>query len=55
VGGGLRLDHLPALRAARIDAFHIGGAARPSGWDGPVGTASVHQWRAALDEVVPVG
>ncbi|MDX3227298.1 copper homeostasis protein CutC [Streptomyces sp. ME19-01-6] len=55
VGGGLRLDHLPALRAAGIDAFHIGGAARPSGWDGPVDIASVEQWRAALDEVVPVG
>lgn len=55
VGGGLRLDHLPALRAAGIDAFHIGGAARASGWDGPVDIASVHQWRAALDEVVPVG
>ncbi|MGY0060672.1 copper homeostasis protein CutC [Streptomyces sp. LZ34] len=55
VGGGLRLDHLPALRAAGIDAFHIGGAARPSGWDGPVDIASVHQWRAALDVAVPVG
>lgn len=55
VGGGLRLDHLPALRAAGIDAFHIGGAARPSGWGGPVGIASVHQWRAALDVGVPVG
>ncbi|MEU1665121.1 copper homeostasis protein CutC [Streptomyces sparsogenes] len=55
VGGGLRLDHLPALRAAGIDAFHIGGAARPSGWGGPVDIASVEEWRAALDEVVPVG
>ena len=27
VGGGLRLEHLPELLAAGIDAFHIGGAA----------------------------
>jgi copper homeostasis protein len=40
VGGGLRLDH---LRAAGLDAFHIGGAARLSGWD------------TALDAPVPVG
>jgi copper homeostasis protein len=49
VGGGLRLDHLPALRAAGLDAFHIGGAARPRGWDGPVDPASVLAWREALD------
>ncbi|MFI9604337.1 copper homeostasis protein CutC [Streptomyces sp. NPDC052043] len=49
VGGGLRLDHVPALLAARIDAFHIGGAARPGGWDGPVSVEAVAQWRAVLD------
>ncbi|MFI8001692.1 copper homeostasis protein CutC [Streptomyces sp. NPDC086010] len=49
VGGGLRLDHLARLREAGIDAFHIGGAARPGGWDGPVDTAAVRQWREALD------
>jgi len=49
VGGGLRLDHLPALRAAGIDAFHIGGAARPDGWDSPVSAEAVRGWRAALD------
>ncbi|MER7758786.1 copper homeostasis protein CutC [Streptomyces sp. NPDC097619] len=48
VGGGLRLDHLPALRAAGVDAFHIGGAARPDGWDHPVSAAAVGEWRAAL-------
>ncbi|MFJ4697115.1 MULTISPECIES: copper homeostasis protein CutC [unclassified Streptomyces] len=48
VGGGLRLDHLPALRAAGISAFHIGGAARPAGWDGPVDAAAVERWREAL-------
>ncbi|WP_431771736.1 copper homeostasis protein CutC [Streptomyces cucumeris] len=54
-GGGLRLGHLTALRAAGIDAFHIGSAARPAGWDGPVDTAAVRQWRTALDVPVPVG
>ncbi|MEU0596692.1 copper homeostasis protein CutC [Streptomyces sp. NPDC006393] len=49
VGGGLRLDHVPALRAAGIDAFHIGGAARPDGWAGPVSVDAVAQWRTVLD------
>ncbi|MEV6178028.1 copper homeostasis protein CutC [Streptomyces sp. NPDC052016] len=49
VGGGLRLDHVPALRAAGIDAFHIGGAARPEGWEGPVSAAAVAEWRRVLD------
>ncbi|MET7450738.1 copper homeostasis protein CutC [Streptomyces sp. NPDC005574] len=49
VGGGLRLDHVPTLLAAGIDAFHIGGAARPGGWRHPVSTAAVTQWREALD------
>ncbi|KUL27207.1 copper homeostasis protein CutC [Streptomyces regalis] len=51
VGGGLRLDHVPRLLAAGIDGFHIGGAARPGGWDRPVSVAAVAQWRAVLDEV----
>ncbi|QIY71789.1 copper homeostasis protein CutC [Streptomyces sp. RLB1-33] len=49
VGGGLRLDHVPRLRVAGIDAFHIGGAARPGGWSGPVTVAAVREWRQALD------
>lgn len=49
VGGGLRLDHVPVLRAAGIDAFHIGRAARPDGWDSPVSAEAVRRWRAALD------
>ncbi|MFM9590106.1 copper homeostasis protein CutC [Streptomyces scabiei] len=49
VGGGLRLDHLPRLRAARVDAFHIGGAARPRGWAAPVAADAVRAWRTALD------
>ncbi|MBT2480263.1 copper homeostasis protein CutC [Streptomyces sp. ISL-94] len=48
VGGGLALSHLPVLRGAGIDAFHIGGAARPDGWAGPVSAAAVAEWRAAL-------
>ncbi|MFC9958213.1 copper homeostasis protein CutC [Streptomyces nigra] len=49
VGGGLRLDHVPDLLAAGIDAFHIGGAARPTGWTGPVSAEAVSTWRTALD------
>ncbi|MFE0653637.1 copper homeostasis protein CutC [Streptomyces sp. NPDC059534] len=49
VGGGLRLDHLPELRAAGLDAFHIGGAARPHGWTAPVSADAVRTWRAAID------
>ncbi|MEU5363262.1 copper homeostasis protein CutC [Streptomyces sp. NPDC005925] len=49
VGGGLRLDHVPRLLAAGIDGFHIGGAARPDGWDGPVSAEAVAQWRRLLD------
>ncbi|MFF7982200.1 copper homeostasis protein CutC [Streptomyces sp. NPDC007901] len=49
VGGGLRLDHVPQLLSAEIDAFHIGGAARPGGWDGPVSETAVREWRQALD------
>lgn len=48
VGGGLALAHLPVLRGAGLDAFHIGGAARPSGWDHPVSAEAVAEWRAAL-------
>ncbi|MEU5000711.1 copper homeostasis protein CutC [Streptomyces sp. NPDC021622] len=50
VGGGLRLDHLPRLKAAGVDAFHIGGASRPDGWSAPVSAAAVARWRAALDD-----
>ncbi|WP_030317937.1 copper homeostasis protein CutC [Streptomyces sp. NRRL B-3229] len=49
VGGGLRLDHVPRLRAAGIDAFHIGGAARPHGWEAPVSAEAVREWRRAVD------
>jgi copper homeostasis protein len=49
VGGGLALRHVPRLRAAGVDAFHIGGAARPAGWAGPVSAEAVRAWRRALD------
>lgn len=49
VGGGLRLEHLPELLGAGIDAVHIGGAARPGGWAGPVDVAAVREWRDVLD------
>ncbi|MEU9090249.1 copper homeostasis protein CutC [Streptomyces sp. NPDC087901] len=49
VGGGLRLEHLPELLGAGIDAVHIGGAARPGGWSGPVDAAAVREWRTILD------
>ncbi|MFG3117238.1 copper homeostasis protein CutC [Streptomyces sp. NPDC048197] len=59
VGGGLGLDHVPALRAAGLDAFHIGGAARPDGWSAPVDAGAVRRWREALDQEaerpVPLG
>ncbi|MEO3978663.1 copper homeostasis protein CutC [Streptomyces sp. CAU 1734] len=48
VGGGLRLEHVPALLEAGIDGFHIGGAARPQGWSGPVDAAAVAEWRETL-------
>ena len=49
VGGGLRLEHVPRLRAAGIDAFHIGGAARPGGWEAPVSAEAVRGWRRGVD------
>lgn len=53
VGGGLRLDHVPLLRSAGLDAFHIGGAARPHGWTGPVSEQSVREWRRTVDAAQP--
>ncbi|SNX62067.1 copper homeostasis protein CutC [Streptomyces sp. TLI_55] len=48
VGGGLVLEHVPQLLAAGIEAFHIGGAARPRGWEHPVSARAVEEWRRAL-------
>jgi copper homeostasis protein len=49
VGGGLRREHLEPLRAAGVDAFHIGSAARPEGWSSPVSADAVREWRVLLD------
>ncbi|GAA5022970.1 hypothetical protein GCM10025734_79700 [Kitasatospora paranensis] len=46
VGGGLRAEHVPALRAAGFDAFHVAGVVRTGGWAGQVDTAEVAEWRA---------
>ncbi|SCK58079.1 copper homeostasis protein [Streptomyces sp. WMMB 714] len=54
-GGALRLDHVPALAAAGITAFHIGGAARPNGWDSPVDADRVRAWRRELDATLEDG
>ncbi|MFJ1755624.1 copper homeostasis protein CutC [Kitasatospora sp. NPDC088134] len=48
VGGGLRAEHVPDLRAAGFDAFHIGGAARAGGWTGAVDPAKVAHWRELI-------
>ncbi|WP_030687020.1 copper homeostasis protein CutC [Streptomyces sp. NRRL B-1347] len=50
VGGGLRLEHLARLKSAGLDSFHIGGAARPHGWDRPLSAESVATWREAVDD-----
>ncbi|MFE7813625.1 copper homeostasis protein CutC [Streptomyces sp. NPDC057433] len=52
VGGGLRLEHVPALLTAGVRAFHIGGAARPGGWAAPVSAEAVAQWRRVVDGAV---
>jgi copper homeostasis protein len=49
VGGGLLLDHVPTLRAAGLEGFHVGGAVRPAGWSSPVDPHIVRTWRAAID------
>jgi copper homeostasis protein len=52
-GGGLRREHVAPLRAAGVDAFHVGGGARRGGWDTPVDAALVREWRALLDDQPP--
>jgi len=50
VGGGLTQDALPPLRAAGLDAFHVGTAVRVSGtWDSPVDAEKVAAWRKLLE------
>jgi copper homeostasis protein len=55
VGGGLLLEHVPELRAAGLDGFHVGGAVRAGGWAGPVDVDAVRTWRSVLDTPVAVG
>ncbi|MFI0718744.1 copper homeostasis protein CutC [Streptomyces sp. NPDC021224] len=55
VGGGLLLEHVPELRAAGLDGFHVGGAVRAGGWSGAVDPSAVRTWREALDAPVAVG
>ncbi|WP_031522312.1 copper homeostasis protein CutC [Streptomyces sp. NRRL F-5123] len=55
VGGGLLLEHVPELRAAGLDGFHVGGAVRAGGWSGAVDPSAVRTWREVLDAPVAVG
>lgn len=49
VGGGLTVEALPGLRAAGLDAFHVGTAVRADGtWDSPVDGEKVAMWRKLL-------
>lgn len=47
-GGGLREEHLPALLAGGVTAFHAGTAMRRS-WHEPVDVALVKSFRLAAD------
>ncbi|WP_329489154.1 copper homeostasis protein CutC [Kitasatospora sp. NBC_01246] len=49
IGGGLRAEHLPGLRAAGFDGFHVGGAVRVAGWQSPVDASKVAEWRSLID------
>jgi copper homeostasis protein len=52
-GGGLRPEHVAPLRAAGVDAFHIGSGARRDGWGAPVDAGRVRAWRSLLDGQPP--
>ncbi|MGV9266378.1 copper homeostasis protein CutC [Kitasatospora sp. NPDC003701] len=49
IGGGLRAEHLPGLRAAGFNGFHVGGAVRVDGWQSPVDASKVAEWRSLID------
>ncbi|GAA0511225.1 copper homeostasis protein CutC [Saccharopolyspora subtropica] len=49
VGGGLRQEHVPELRAAGVRALHIGRGARGAGRGGSVLADQVRSWRTLLD------
>ena len=49
VGGGLKAHQVADLCAIGIDGFHVGGMVRTGGWDTPVDTGLVQQWRRLVD------
>ncbi|MEZ0093886.1 copper homeostasis protein CutC [Streptacidiphilus sp. EB129] len=49
VGGGLKSEHVPGLLAVGVDGFHVGGMVRTGGWETPVDTGLVQQWRRLVD------
>ena len=44
VGGGLKREHVPALRDAGVTGFHVGSAVRPGGWGAPLDAGAVREW-----------
>ncbi|MGW2426129.1 hypothetical protein ACWC0C_44190 [Streptomyces sp. NPDC001709] len=54
VTDGLRLDHLPGLRAAGLDAFRVVGTARLPGGSGPSDAATVDRRPTARDASAPL-
>ena len=52
VGGGLKTHQVAGLRALGVDGFHVGGMVRTGGWDSPVDTGLVQQWRRLVDAEV---
>ncbi|WP_328874468.1 copper homeostasis protein CutC [Streptomyces sp. NBC_00287] len=48
-GGGLTAEHVPALRARGVDAFHVGTSVRRRGWDSPVDPAAVRRWQRVIE------
>ncbi|WP_440899604.1 copper homeostasis protein CutC [Actinosynnema sp.] len=48
VGGGLKREHVPGLARAGVTSFHVGGAVRAQGWDGPVSEPLVREWAALV-------
>ena len=50
VGGGLRIEDVPTLKAAGLRDFHVGSAVRGgSDWDGHVDAELVAHWRDVID------
>ncbi|WP_216404520.1 copper homeostasis protein CutC [Arcanobacterium phocae] len=47
VGGGLHLEHLPALKDAGIHKFHVGSAVRGGSFANPIDPLLVESWAVA--------